>query len=332
MNREIVCLTNGKSVLIANFIIILCGCIGFINSRMVAPCSILAVVALFYAVNKNIIQFCLPPLIMFYEFLVIPGGLSVFRVYTILFLFLQFSNRNVRINEKRNLIFLIISTISLIFSLEVESIRRILFLFFDLIAMVLYVNDIKENRELFHYFSYSMIAAVFFACLIGVVIGISETSAIYLGGQWIENSRLIATFKDPNYLSLFINFAFFFAMIETSIPLFIRIPTLIGLLFFLIATGSLTGVLALVLGIVMYLLFLNKINFKTLIVVVISLLLLRWIYQYALSHDVMFLSGFLQRIQSKVQVGNDINAITSNRTRIWEEHWAFYKNQSVFKQ
>ena len=323
---------NSQSVVLTNIILLICGCTSFLYRGMLYPASILAVAALLFAVSKKTLKFCLPPLILFYEYLVIPGGLSVFRVYTMLYLMIQIRKKYLPKPETRNLIFLFLVSLFLAYAYKVADLRRIVFLFIDLFAMIIYIDDIKKSNERFRYFSYSMIAAVFFACLAGIIGKSSEVSGIYLNGQWISNSRLLATFSDPNYLSLFINMAFYFALVQKSIPFGIRWPVIIGLLFFMAATGSMTGIAGAVIGFLSYLVMEKKINFRVIVGLILLMAIIVSLYSYALENDIPYVTGFAQRIQSKLQVSDNVNALTSNRTGIWREHWEYYMNQGTVRQ
>lgn len=325
-------IVNEKKTLFVNTAIILAGGMAFLNEGLRYPASIIAAMALIYAFSKRKLLFCLPPLIMFYEYLVLPGGLAVYRLFTLLFLIKEIKKCMVPIPQRKNLVFLVISALFLSICLGVADLRRIVFLLFDLITIALYVEELRQEEYSFRYFSYSMIAAVIFACFVGVVGGATEISGIKVNGEWIANTRLVATFTDSNYLSLFINLAFFLTLLSEKLHPIIRTSVLAGLFFFLIATGSFTGIIAMILGLLFFLFVTHKINIKTLLIIIISFIVLYRIYIFALDHDLPYITSFLQRIQSKIQVGSDTNALTSNRADIWKEHWEYYLNQNLFKQ
>lgn len=275
----------------------------------------------------------LPILIFFYIQLVLPGGIALFRVYSILFILKAIS---VKIKIDIPTLFpLIIITLYSAFAIVPINLRTAVFIIFDMVFLILYVKICLSNKEKFSSFFKFYIIAALVATAFGALRMTGQlNTAVYVDGKWVYITRFIATYNDPNYLGFFFNIAIFAAI---SLKIFkskkVQNLFLIILYFALIATLSTTAILCNVLGIFIYLILSKKINLKTATVVMLIILIITLAYNTALSRPVPLLSDAAMKMKSKVSELEDQNlsSFTSQRTDIWEKHLKVFWNQSNLK-
>lgn len=323
-----------KIMILLALMISVLGTISFVYNGMEAIVSIGVCVCLLISVSQKIYIYMLPPLIMFYEFLVIPGGLSVFRIYSLGFIFLIACKSGWKYPNfgKRRMSYLLMSALYLLITVYAYTgdIRKYIFLVVDILFMATYTYLITKGQHL-KWVGYTLIIAVLFSCLSGAINNVSEVVGVYVNGTWTQQQRLLGTFTDPNYLSIYINLAIFFTLIIKDMPLIIRVPVILGLYFCLLATCSTTGVLANVLGVSIYLFVAKKINLKTLLLLFLTGFALYQLYYYAIETDMPFISDFIWRMTSKFQGSSNVDTLTTDRSALWREHWAFFKDQNMLQ-
>lgn len=326
--------TSGNQQIIHLIILCILGTLAFLYSSIAPFAAVLSCLVLVNAYNKGFYYILLPPLIIFYEFLVLPGGLSVLRIYSIIYL-LSFL-RNFPLPNRRRMCYLIVSFLYLIlmFAVGYLSIRRIMFLFVDLLFMALYCDEMMNDETKLTYFGYGLVISTVVSCVAGIISSSNETASVYLNGTWVSNNRLIATFSDSNYLSLFINASIFMILTNTRIKSKITRAFVLALLYFLlIATASMTGIIINLICILVFLFLSHRINLKTVFIIAgISCVVLIVYNNIILKYDIPYVSDFLVRLQSKSEASSDLDSLTSERSYYWSTHWEYFKNQGFMKQ
>lgn len=324
-----------KNMLLLALAINVLGTMAFINNKYRSIAAVLICACLAVSISKQVFAYMLPPLIIFYEYLVLPGGLSVFRVYSLLFVVLIAYKRSWKYPNfgVRKLIYVFITTFYIVLTVffYTGDLKKCIFLIVDVVFMATYTHVILEEESKFSWVGYTLIIAILFSCIAGATHNVAEDVGVYVNGRWTYQRRLLGTFIDPNYLSLYINCAIFFTIILDKIPKFVKVAALCGLYFGLLATCSTTGILANVLGAVIYLFIAKKINIKACIALIIFAFMFNRLYLYAVSVDIPYISGFIWRMISKFQEGSDVDALTTERSVLWREHWAFFCNQNPFR-
>lgn len=275
----------------------------------------------------------LPPLIFFYVYLILPGGVALFRVYSILMI-IKVLNKKINIDLKTFLPFAVIVLHS-VFIIMPVNIKLAVFVIFDMVFLILYSRVYLSNIVCFDMFFRLYVISAVFATIFGVLrIPSQINTAVLVDGNWVYITRFIATYNDPNYLGFFLNIAIFAALILKLFPnrLFQYAVTII-LYLALIATLSTTAILCNCLGVAIYLVISKKINFKTIIVVIIIIIILVFLYQIALERDVPVLSDAAMKIKSRfIEIEDkDSSSFTTNRSDIWDLHMKYYFKQSYIK-
>lgn len=324
-----------KTMLLLALIINVWGTMAFINSGFRSVAAVLICVCLAVSISKRVFVYMLPSLIIFYEYLVLPGGLSVFRVYSLLFIVLIAYGRSWKYPNigKRKLIYVFIATFYIFLTVfsYTGDLKKCVFLIVDVVFMATYTHVILEEDTKFSWVAYTLVIAILFSCIAGAIYNVAEDVGVYVNGTWTYQRRLLGTFIDPNYLSLYINCAIFFTIILNKIPKFIKVIALCGLYFCLLATCSTTGILVNVLGVMIYFFVARKINMRTVIILIVLAFVLYRLYLDAISADIPYISGFVWRMISKFQGGSDMDALTTDRSVLWREHWAFFIDQNPIR-
>ncbi len=275
----------------------------------------------------------LPILIFFYMYLSIPGGVSLFRIYTILFIIKA-------INKKidMDLLFvppLLVIALYSIFVLFPIDLQMALFIIFDMVFIMLYIKTSLLEKDMFDsFFKYYVLAAICTTVFGFLRMALQWKTAVYIEGEWIYVTRFIATYNDPNYLGFFYNVAIFAAVSLNMFRNFAaKFCVIIILYSALIATLSITALICNVIGIFIYLLLAKKINIKTLIAIAIGIQLSVFGYHYALENPIEGITDAAYKVESKLNdlKDKDMGSLTTNRSDIWEEHFDIYKNQSNLK-
>lgn len=320
-----------SKILIHAGLLCLCGMISFSTPGLVGPVSILACLLLFYTRKEGTLVCMLPPLILYYEFLVLPGGLSVFRVFTLLFLahLSKNSRFGTQLYRRETTYFLVAFFYSIIvIAGETGDFRKVIFLMLDIYVFIKYIHELRSSQFLFTMFASTLIIAVCCSGLSSLTGNVAEETMVVVDGEYQQVNRLLGTFTDSNYFSIYINAAIFCGIAITSLPKFFSIGSLLILYYCLFATSSMTGLMANILGVGIIMYLKNQIKFSYLVFVAIIVIGAYFFLLFVASnYETSFINSFMVRLQSKMQIGDDMNDLTSNRTDLWKEHWDFYLNK-----
>lgn len=272
----------------------------------------------------------LPILLFFYMQLILPGGIALFRIYS-LFLILKMMKRPFPRDLSSLLPFLVITLYSVLWIFH-HSIRLAVFIIFDVLFLLYYVKGFLRNKENFRYFFKFYVLAALSASAFGLLRMTGQlNTAVFVDGRWVYVTRFIATYNDPNYMGFFFNVAIFSLI---SMRLFRRryVQRMMLLLMYLalIATLSTTAILCNGGGIFLYLILTKKINLKTAVTVLVLSQLILFSYNTALKQPIPVLSNAAMKVKSKIMEmdqGN-LSSFSSQRTDIWETHLAYFNHQS----
>ncbi len=275
----------------------------------------------------------LPILLFFYMQLVLPGGIVLFRVYSLLLL-LKVIKKAIPLDLTSLLPFLVITLYSVV-AIFPHSIRLAVFLIFDMIFLLYYIRSYLMNRERFRSFFRYYVLAALAATVFGLLRMAGQLStAVFVDGQWVYVTRFIATYNDPNYLGFFYNIAIFSLI---SLRLFRRVwlqRLLLAIMYLaLIATLSTTAILCNVGGIVLFLLLTKRITLKTVVTLALLSQGVLFLYNAALTRPIFLLSDAALKVKSKlmeVDLGN-FSSFSSQRTDLWADHLEYFREQSNFR-
>lgn len=322
-----------KTVLYTALLLCICGTVSFAVPSLQMVFSFVALLVLAVSFYNGSFEYMLLPLLMFYECLVIPG-ISVYRIYTLLFLIQLLFSGAVRLSKgKRRYTYVLVSILYIIVAMGGYglTIRRLLFLIVDLVFMLVYSEKLMHKALDFTRFSYVFVLSVICSAIAGLLDNAAFKTASVVNGEYVELSRFIGTFADPNYYGFFLNTAIFFLIIDTKIG---KVPKVLGLAFLyfsMLASGSFTAILLNIMLVLLLLVISKKITFKTLFAVLVAIAAIYALCVYASTHEVAFISDFILRSQNKLEVSSDLNKLTSNRTGIWQRNFQFFDGQSALK-
>jgi hypothetical protein len=277
---------------------------------------------------------CLPLLIFFYNYLIIPGGFSVYRLFTLMLLVKLLMNGTIKLNLKTSGVFCVYF-FYIVTAILPDDCRKGIFLLVDIIVIMLYVNlFLGEGKETLKPFFNHYI----YASLLAYPCGILLNNTVSEGNEYTEYiiSRYMATFDDPNYMSFFYTIAVFAIVILELFSKRKRIVIVILLYAFIFSTVSVTAIIGNLLFWIIYYLVTRKINFKTLIYIAIITAVLGILYQYGLqSPETPVIGPISYKVDTKISalMHNDIRNATSGRSVVSEENWQFFVNQkSIMKK
>lgn len=274
-----------------------------------------------------------PLFIFFSNLLILPGGIVVFRLYTVLFL-LKIYLDNTRINFKNEIWiqFVILVSYSLLV-VAINDYNAALSIILDTTVVVLYISIILTGKEkIVKFFRFYVIAAMASALYGLSNQGAQLNTAIYYDGAWTPISRTLATFNDPNYLGFFFNVAIFAVLI---LDLFRRWYVKWGIIllfyFMLLASLSMTALLCNLSGVAVCILFKKGLDVKNLLILIIIAIVIYLFYSTS-GNGISIINHAEMRIESLMaEFGGNMSSLTSGRMAIWEKHLDYYVNQPAHR-
>ena len=299
--------------------------------QIVATAGILLILLALFFYDE--FYLALPILIFFYMQLILPGGIVLFRIYSLL-LILKVLKKPIPLDRGALLPFLVITLYCVIWIFP-QSIRLAVFIIFDVVFLLYYIRVYLASRGNFRRFFRFYALAALSASAFGLLRMTGQlNTAVFVDGKWVFVTRFIATYNDPNYMGFFFNIAIFSLI---ALPLFRNQHVqrgLIGLMYLaLIATLSTTAILCNAGGIFLYLILTRRINLKTAVIVLMLSQLILFSYNMALQRPIPLLSNAALKVKSRIveMDQRNLSSFSSERSDIWEAHLSYYKNQSNVK-
>ncbi len=156
-------------------------------------------------------------------------------------------------------------------------------------------------------------------------------------GELFGVDRYMGSFNDPNYTGFFMNLAIFFTI---KVPEFknkiIRTVVLIMLYYFLVASGSISGILFNVCGMVAYIIL--RYRMKSVKVLFISgaamILAVFLVLNVPQLRNMGIVQSMLTRVESQFSSSDSssMDTVTSGRETHWIQYMDYYKNQDTVKK
>ena len=277
------------------------------------------------------------PFVMFYyELYGRLFGLSVYRIYTLLLLFLALLSlvrgKGIRLKYLPVLIVYFFYTIAVMLPI---SPQRAIFSFVDIICcMFLIVAFItQDEKKLKSFFRVYVLVAVL-AFVTGLIGG---NTMVYeeIVGESAEITRYMATFEDPNYMGYFYTSAIFALVVLKLFHPKLRFLLVIALYLMILSTVSMTAIVVNVALWLFYLFLMKKMNIRAFAVSLIVVALFVGFYRYGLTNpDAAIWGSMSMRIEEKLLELNrgDIGAVTTGRTDLSAEHLAYFTESSFLKK
>lgn len=276
----------------------------------------------------------LPVLIFFYSQLVLPGGLVVSRIFSIVFLIKTLITKNIRFKKR----FILPLCLFLIYSLAVIgtiNLRLALSIIIDILFIMIYIANYLTNKyQLTEFFKFYSIAAVSASIYGFLRASLQIKTAVQVNGTWIYVTRYLATFNDPNYFGFFLNIAIFSIIsLEVFKNKLLKLFILIILYTSLLATLSTTALLCNLFGLLIFFILKKEYSFKNLSIVICISLLVIYMYNSGLYKEIPIISDASNKIQSKLGniLNNNFDEFTTNRSFLWRYDLNIFVNQPIAK-
>ena len=304
--------------------------------------------------------------IFFYEQLIFAPGAPVFRIYSYLF-FAKFIFSKRKINFNLVLlpaVFVIIMYASFAMmnadvstavkafiarnqtppSALVINLRLVFKTMADLSFVFIIAYILNNDKKLFNKLFIVFVAAAVCSGLYGFradnvfsyTLGYSANT-----GATVAVTRYMASFNDPNYAGFFLNIALF-AVITSSVfkKLYIKIPLMLVLYYYIIASGSITALIGNASAWVLYLALRYRLKAIPIIAIVSIFGVLMYYTATAIPiiKNISVVSNLEQRLQNQFKDALDTEdsadsaALTSGRTKNWKYYLDYFNKQDIFRK
>lgn len=315
-------------------IIALFGCAlltGLLPKSLIAAAAVCVCVV--FATTKHM-YLAFPIMLFYYESFGIFMGMSVYRYYSLLFLFvtvLHLKNFEFYALQMVSAVIIAFYCIALV---APDDLRRAVFVIVDMVCVLFLVNHHLTDREKLEKFFkvYALIALCTYVT--GLVVNQTRVFDRYVDGKVVQIVRSNTTFEDPNYAGFFMTIAVFAVVVLKLFSPKIRWLIVAGLYAIILTTISMTAIIVNVALWMVYLLFTKKSNIKMIIAVVLIFALLFGLYSYGEAHpDTPVLGSMSFRISEKLEAleEGDMGSVTTNRSDLSQRHIDYFKEQSIFK-
>ena len=276
-----------------------------------------------------------PIMIFYYSIFGTIFGISVYRIFTILFLVAHCYKAQRPTISYRVLPPLAVYIYYLVLVVFNHSTKTMLFSFIDIICAIFLVYDYLDNEVELNKFFKSYVIVAFLAFLTGVISRNEMTVMQDYGGKLLTISRFTATFEDPNYMGFFYTTAIFaIVALEMYRPI-IRAVIVVILYGMILTSMSMTAIIGNVLLWTLFLFIRGNIRPKTVIIVALALFAVIGLYNYGLAHPNVKLIGDMSlRIQDKMKslFLKDFDSFSTGRTSLSEVHLSIFNDSSLLRQ
>lgn len=275
-----------------------------------------------------------PIMLFYYAHFGMLFGLSVYRLFTFMFLISVFIyNRNIKFKLNQLLPFAVFLFYCLIVIVP-YNVRQSFFAIVDLFCILVLINTyLKDTSSVKKFFKIYVLIS-----LVAYVTGMNSEnvleSSIQINGKWVDISRNLATFEDPNYMGFFYTVGIF-AM--TSLRLFnpkVRVGLIAVLYYMILSSISFTALVVNALLWILYFVLAKKLTLKVFLGFIGVALVLYGLYLYGMNNpDSKVFGAFFYRISEKTNsfVSDDLSDVTSGRLGLAAEHMNFFLNQPIYR-
>ena len=273
-------------------------------------------------------------MLFFYIWMGMLFGISVYRLFTFLFLVkFIWETKTIRVATGRFITFLLFVVYCGVVILPI-GISRSVFAVLDIACILLLVNKYLSTEENLKAFFTLYVVCALLSYFTGsrMDAGVQE---MYIDGEIVEMVRNAATFEDPNYMTFFFTAAIFSMVTLKLFSPKVRLVLIIALYAMILSSLSITAIIANVVLWATYLLTAKKLGIKQVVALLLVVGVLLGIYSYGLKHPEHPVFGMLSlRISQKMgaaEAGDYVDA-TSGRTQLQKEHWKYFLEQPLHKQ
>lgn len=322
---------NKSTYVVLSFMLLCAGLTGLFP-QIVLSRAILALCCALFIFDSLYLAF--PLMLFYYSCFGIVAGLSVFRIYSLLFI-LSTIFRHIKpyIVNHRLIWPLLVYLLYAVFVVSQYSMQRAVFSFVDVLVCIFLSNAyLSDKTQLKMFFTaYALVALV--AYMTGIII---ENHMVLIDEKTkLETVRYMSTFEDPNYMGFFYTVGVFTTV---SLKLFKPIIRIIVVLAFYIMIATTVSITAIVVNPLLWLFYLavvKKVKPKVLITCILVVVVLFSVYSYGATHrDAPVIGPLCYRISLKLRnfENGNINEGTSGRTSLSEEHFQFFRKGSIWRK
>lgn len=276
-----------------------------------------------------------PIMIFYYSIFGTIFGISVYRIFTILFLVVHCYKKQRPTISYRVLPPLLVYIYYLIVVVFSHSIKTMFFSFVDIICAIFLVYDYLRNRDEMRRFFESYVVVCFLAFLTGLISRNEMSVMQNYGGKLLTISRFTATFEDPNYMGFFYTVAVFSIVALKMYRPITRVVIVVALYGIILTSMSMTAIIGNILLWTLFLLIRGNIRPRTVLIIILSLLATMSLYSYGLEHPNVKLIGDMSlRIQDKMNslFLKDFDSFSTGRTSLSEVHLSIFNNSNIISQ
>ncbi|WP_431029552.1 O-antigen ligase family protein [Lysinibacillus sp. LZ02] len=277
--------------------------------------------------------YCILPIFIFFNgVLVLPGGISTYRIFSLLLLLKLLFSKKLTIDRLSLVPFFIFILYCIVIISYYDYISSAI-VAFDFLLIIIYISTfIRKNISNF-FFYYVFGAAI--SCLYGwFQQGLNINTFININNEWIKVSRFVGSFPDPNYFGFFINIAIFSVIILNIISnRSLKVMLLIFLYASLIATLSVTGYICNISMLLLYFILNNKQKIKYSFSFLIVGFFIFLNLDFLENKNYPVISDMAKRINSQLSLSqnNDFASFTTGRSSIWENHFEYFLEQPIIR-
>lgn len=209
----------------------------------------------------------------------------------------------------------------------------------DFAFLIFLVCKFHADKDLFERFCFCVVICMLISGVYGIRSG--NVYNYLLGydtsGQLFGVTRYMGSFNDPNYMGFFINLSMFFVIkLPKFKNLIVRTIVLTVLYYYLIASGSLSGLLFNIVGMVVFIVLRYKSkSFKILITAgLIGALGVFLVLNIPPLRNIGAVQNMITRVESQFAdaEGTSVDTATSGRETHWIQYMDYYKGQSLVKK
>ena len=277
-----------------------------------------------------------PVMIFYYAPLGIVFGISVYRIYTIIFIAMTLIRFKDKLHFQQRflfplLIFILYNTVVM----SGYSVQIAVFSLFDVICIMLVINFyLKDFNNLKQFFGVYVIVALL-SFITGVITNNVNSTGWNFSGDFVEISRFQATFEDANYMGFFFTVAIIALLALELFNKRLRTVLIVILTGMILTTLSMTAILANIIIWCLYLILTKKITLKTIVICVLLVILSVIIYHYGLKHrEIPVIGDLAYRIEDKLKALkiHDYATVTTDRSQLSYLHLNYFMQQGLLKQ
>lgn len=315
-----------------SIIFLCCALFGFIPQTMLSS-IILICVFIICLYGDSIVLW--PIMIFYYSVFGTLFGISIYRLFTLMFLFFYFYRTKKVIFSKKILFPLLVYIFYLAFVVMPHSLKTMVFSCVDIICVVVLIQSYLNNEINIKKFFNTYLIISFIAFFTGLIINNDMTVMQNYGGELVTVSRFNATFEDPNYMGFFYTIAVFSIISLKLYTPFLRRILVLLLYCIILSSLSMSAIIGNILLWICYLFIRGDIKLKTIVIIIFMAILIYGIYIFGLNNpDFALLGNMSLKIEDKMNsfFNHNFDSFSTGRTALSEVHLKVFRESSLFSQ